>query len=264
MIAARGRVILVVLAMSASIVAQSAAERPGRYVSFVACPEFRNTVRQCWLAQYQGKTYYIGAFGIGTPPQLLHQVLVEGIAHDDEMSCGAVNIEPVHVSPLPEITDACNTVLPNNGAAPREGSLFDLPPAVLARNGSDVPSPPPLRANTVFTVGFDFDRAILNLANQARVEMAARAIMGSPVKRVIVSGREGQSRLSDGTVMTEVPGIAAKRIAAVGNALIAIGVRPDKVEMRQAGIAASTDPTQGVESRDVAIEVVLTPSRTGS
>jgi outer membrane protein OmpA-like peptidoglycan-associated protein len=111
-------------------------------------------------------------------------------------------------------------------------------------------------------VGFDFDRAILNLANQARVEMAARAIMSSPVKRVIVSGRAGQSRLSDGTVMTEVPGIAPKRIAAVGNALIAIGVRPDKVEMRQARIAGSTDPIQGVESRDVAIEVVLAPSRT--
>lgn len=258
--AAHRRVSLVVLAMSASIVAQSAVERQGRYVSFVACPEFRNTARQCWLAQYQGKTYYIGAFGIGTPPQLLHQVLVEGMAHDDQMSCGAVNIDPVHVSPLPEITDACNTVLPDNGTAPREGSLFDLPAAVLARNGSDVPPPPPLRANTVFTVGFDFDRAILNLANQAKVEMAARAIMGSPVKRVIVSGRAGRSRLSDGTVMTEVPAIAAKRIAAVANALIGIGVRPGIMEMRQAGFTTSTDPIQGVESRDVAIEVMLAPS----
>ncbi len=256
--AARRRVSLVVLAMSASIV--SAAERPGRYVSFVACPEFRNTARQCWLAQYQGKTYYIGAFGIGTPPQLLHQVLVEGIAHDDEMSCGAVNIDPVHVSPLPEITDACNTVLPDNGAAPREGSRFDLPAALLARNGSDVPPPPPLRANTVFTVGFAFDSTILNLTNQAKVEMAALAIMRSPVKRVIVSGRAGRSRLSDGTVMTEVPAIAAKRITAVANALIGIGVRPDTVEMRQAGITTATDPIQGVESRDVAIQVVLAPS----
>lgn len=256
--AARRRVSLVVLAMSASIV--SAAERPGRYVSFVACPEFRNTARQCWLAQYQGKTYYIGAFGIGTPPQLLHQVLVEGIAHDDEMSCGAVNIYPVHVSPLPEITDACNTVLPDNGAAPREGSRFDLPAALLARNGSDVPPPPPLRANTVFTVGFAFDSTILNLTNQAKVEMAALAIMRSPVKRVIISGRAGRSRLSDGTVMTEVPAIAAKRITAVANALIGIGVRPDTVEMRQAGITTATDPIQGVESRDVAIQVVLAPS----
>lgn len=258
--AARSMAGTLALVISASVVAQAPpADRPGRPVSFVACPQFRDTARQCWLAEYAGKTYHIGAFGIGTPPQLLHRVLIEGVAHDDEMSCGAIHIDPVHISPLPEISPECDTVLPDNGAAPRQGSIFDLPAEVLAQNGSDIPPPPPLRTDTTFAVVFDFDRAILNLANQAKVETIARAIIASSVSRVIVTGRAGRSRLTDGTVMTETPGIADARTAVIREALLGIGVRPDRIEVRQRETTADVS-IQGVESRNLTVEVELTPA----
>ena len=242
-------------AVSASALAQTATDRPGRPISFVACPQFRDTARQCWLAESGGKLYYIGAFGIGTPPQLLHRVLVEGVAHDGETSCGAISIDPVHISPLPELDYSCDTVLPDNGTAPREGSIFDLPPDVLARNGSDVPPPPPLSANTSFAVVFDFDRAVLNLANQAKVEMIARAVMASPVRRVIVTGHAGRSRLSDGSTMREAPQIAAQRTDAVSKALIGIGVKPSIVETRAIESTAIDAPVPDLDSREVTVEV---------
>ena len=59
--AAHRRVSLVVLAMSASIVAQSAVERQGRYVSFVACPEFR-------MPGAEGTALETGVSSAGRPP----------------------------------------------------------------------------------------------------------------------------------------------------------------------------------------------------
>lgn len=244
--------------ISTPALAQSlAAPSPGRPVSFVACPEFRDTARQCWLAESGGKTYYIGAFRIGTPPQLLHKVLVEGVAHDDQSSCGGINIDPVQISPLPELDFSCDAVLPDNGTAPREGSLFDLPPEVLARNGGDVPTPPPLTKNMAFAVTLDFDRTVLNLVNQTKVELIARTIMASPVARVIVTGHAGQSRLDDGSVMREAPEVAARRMAVVRDALIAIGVPEKIVDGRIADSLPEGSSVLGPESREVTIDVVL-------
>jgi len=234
-----------------------AAGSSGRPVSFVACPEFRDTARQCWLAESGGKTYYIGAFRIGTPPQLLHKVLVEGMAHDDQISCGAINIDPVQISPLPELDFSCDAVLPDNGTAPREGSLFDLPPEVLARNGGDVPTPPPLTKNMAFAVTLDFDRTVLNLVNQAKVELIARTIMATPVARVIVNGHAGESRLDDGSIMREAPEIATRRMAVVRDALIAIGVPKKIVEGRTADSPPEGSSVLGPESREVTVDVVL-------
>jgi len=243
---------------NANAVAQSLpAASSGRPVSFVACPEFRNTARQCWLAESGGKTYYIGAFRIGTPPQLLHRVLVEGVAHDDQTSCGAINIDPVQISPLPELDYSCDAVLPDNGSAPREGSLFDLPAEVLARNGGDVPVPPPLTKNMAFAVVLDFDRAVLNLVNQAKVELIARTIMASPVARVIVTGYAGQSRLDGGSIMREAPDIAARRMMVVRDALIAIGVPQKIVEVRTVASSPEGGSVLGPESRQVTVDVIV-------
>jgi hypothetical protein len=232
-------------------------DRPGRPVSFVACPQFRDTARQCWTAESGGKTYYIGGFAIGTPPQLLHRVLVEGIAHDSESSCGAITLDPVHLSPLPEIDAACDTVLPDNGVMPKEPSIFDLPPAVLAANGGPMPTPPPLQGNTTFTVLFDFDRANLNLFNQANVEMIGRAIMNSQVQRVIVTGRSGRSRLADGSTMIESKAIGALRAATVSEALVLIGVAPELVGQRNVDKTPVDAQVGDVDSRNVTVEVEL-------
>ena len=113
----------------------------GHPVSFVACPEFRNTARQCWTAESGGKTYYIGGFGIGTPPQLLHRALIEGVAYDGESSCGATVLDPVHISPLPEIDAACE----GRQARRPSGREVVTPWARASRRGGSSPSPAPWR-----------------------------------------------------------------------------------------------------------------------
>jgi len=246
-----------VLASTNALAQNLAASSSGRPVSFVACPEFRNTARQCWLAESGGKTYYIGAFRIGTPPQLLHKVLVEGVAHDDQTSCGAINIDPVQISPMPELDFSCDAVLPDNGTAPREGSLFDLPAEVLARNGGDVPTPPPLTQNMAFAVTLDFDRAVLNLVNQAKIELIARTIMASPVARVIVTGHAGGSRLDDGSIIREAPEVAARRMMVVRDALIAIGVPQNILEARTVDRPPEGSSVLGPESREVTVDVIV-------
>ena len=257
MVARRWIILLGVVVSAPALAQSSAAGSSGRPVSFVACPQFRDTARQCWLAESGGKTYYIGAFGIGTPPQLLHKALIEGVAHDDQTSCGAINIDPVRISPLAELDFSCDAVLPDNGTAPREGSLFDLPAEVLARNGGDVPTPPPLTNNMTYALMLDFDSAVLNLANQAQAELIARSIMASPVDRVIITGHAGQSHLDDGTIMREAPDVANRRMMAVRDALVAIGVPVGIVEGRTVDSPPEGVSALGPESRKVAIEVVV-------
>ncbi len=254
---AKFAVILAFVTGSAVLAQPPQAQRAGRPISFVACPEFRDTARQCWLAETGGKTYYIGGFTIGTPPQLLHKVLVEGVAHDDEVSCGAINIDPISISPLAELDYNCDTVLPDNGTGPRGGSIFDLPAEVLARNGADVPSPPPLSQPATFDITFDFDRSNLNLLNQGKVEMMARAIMASQVTRVIVTGHAGRSRLSDDSMLVENPAIGAQRAAVISAALIGIGVSPALLVTRDAKQPSSDNTADGVASRNVRVEIDL-------
>ena len=55
----------------------------GSHRAFVVCPEIRDTkTSPCWLAEYSGETYFLGIQGGVAedfyPPQLEHQVLVEG------------------------------------------------------------------------------------------------------------------------------------------------------------------------------------------
>jgi hypothetical protein len=232
-------------------------DHPGRPVSFVACPQFRDTARQCWTAESGGKTYYIGGFAIGTPPQLLHRALIEGVAYDGESSCGATVLDPVHISPLPEIDTTCDTVLSDNGVAPREPSIFDLPPAVLAANGAVMPTPPPLDSDATFLIIFEYGSAHLNLFNQANVEKIARAIMNSKVRSVTVTGYSGEARLSDGSSMDEPATTGRLRAEAVAHALVLIGVAPNLVGSRNVEKTPFGAHVSDVNSRNVTVEVRL-------
>ena len=72
--------------------------------NFVACPMVRDTKTvPCFLAEYQGETYFLGIQQDITadfyPPQLLHEVLVEGtIAPGPRVCAGARSIVR---SPIP-------------------------------------------------------------------------------------------------------------------------------------------------------------------
>ena len=74
-------------------------------MNFVACPVVRDTKTvPCFLADYQGETYFLGIQQDITadfyPPQLLHEVLVEGTVVPGPRVCGGIPLKPLHVSVL--------------------------------------------------------------------------------------------------------------------------------------------------------------------
>ena len=79
-----------------------------RTLSFVTCPIVRDTKSvPCWLAEHKGEIYYLGNQGGVAqdfyPPQLNHQVLVEGVIAEGPRVCGDVPLHPVKTSVLLEI-----------------------------------------------------------------------------------------------------------------------------------------------------------------
>jgi outer membrane protein OmpA-like peptidoglycan-associated protein len=254
----------IVILMAASLIVSAgetppgtAANKAGRSVSFVTCPQFRDTARQCWVAEHGGKVYYIGAIGLGTAPQLLHQVLVEGTAHDGQSSCDAINISPVHLSVLPEIDPHCNTVLPDNGTRPLDPSRFDAPPEVLSQIGAERSAPVPLTNDAHWSISFDFDSAFLNQLTQQQVESAAKAAAASVVASVAIAGRAAAVRLDDGTILSEDPSVANRRAEAIAKAFTGLGVDPKLIDVRVDPQLVAGDGVHDWEHRSVEIDVHL-------
>lgn len=95
--------------------------------NFVACPIVRDTKTvPCFLAEYEGELYYLGIQQDITaefhPPQLKHEVLVEGRISEGPRICGGIPLKPLSISVIKEVNPACNTLLP---AEPG----IDAPPA---------------------------------------------------------------------------------------------------------------------------------------
>jgi len=227
----------------------------GRPVSFIACPEFRDTARQCFVAEYGGKTYYIGGFRLDAPPQLMHRVLVEGTAYDSESSCGAINIEPVHLSVFPEIDPVCNTILPDNGSAPREGSQFDAPPEVLSQIGAERPQPLPLASIAEVSVHFPFGSAVLGQSAQQAVESAYKLASVSRLESVIITGWSSNTKLDDGRILTEDYSLAMQRAKHVHDALIALGLRSTLAHVAASGAWVVPDGVHDADHRKVVIVI---------
>src|SRR5215212_7866812 len=83
--------------------AQAQAQQP---LAFVACPILRDTATvPCWLAEYKGERYYLGAQGNTdagiSPPALGHQALIEGTPTSQTL-CGGKVLANLHVSVRPE------------------------------------------------------------------------------------------------------------------------------------------------------------------
>ena len=102
----------------------------GQQRSFVSCPIVRDTQTvPCFLAEYEGETYYLGIQQDITndfhPPQLKHQVLVEGRIAAGPRVCGGIPLKPLSISVLKEVNLACNTLLP----AEPESMLLTRPAA---------------------------------------------------------------------------------------------------------------------------------------
>ena len=203
----------------------------GQQRNFVACPIVRDTKTvPCFLAEYEGETYYLGIQQDITsdfhPPQLKHQVLVEGrVASDPRVPrvCGGIPLQPLSISVLKELNLACDTLLPSEPGI--EAPPAPRGPGPSSRRSESRSAPrATLSGRQEFTVLYAFDDDYLEYAaNQVVTEAAAYAqrIGASNVK---ISGYRATTLLSNGQRLIEKAGLAEKRAHNIATLLGGLGV----------------------------------------
>jgi hypothetical protein len=199
--------------------------------TFLACPVVRDTKTvPCWLAEYNGKTYYLGiqadqaaAF---QPPELEHKVLVEGVADPNQRICGGIVLKPIKISIIPDIDLTCQTVLP----AVDEYQVPFAPRGPGPNNPSyrlQAPPPPPEFkppfTQREFTIYFDFDAERAGRSTRIITEAMAYA-KAAQAKHVEVTGYRAAVRLADGSDLVEYPWIAEHRAKVMSQTLQELGI----------------------------------------
>ncbi len=219
-------------------------------LSFVTCPIVRDTPTvPCWLAEYRGETYYLGnQSGVAQdyyPPQLNHEVLVEGVIAEGPRVCGGIPLKPVKTSVILEINRACNTILPAEDGieAPQRAPARD--PVSWVR--ADGP-----RETTIF---FDFDNDFLSLHTTGAVQRMADQFRQSKASEIQVASFRGSSKLSNGNIVTEQSGISAARAAKVREILIGLGLPSAAVKMQIVNDARPPDGIDDPWSRKVTLSL---------
>lgn len=206
----------------------TAAVAYGQQLSFVACPIVRDTKTvPCFLAEYEGETYFLGIQqDISTafhPPQLKHEVLVEGLVKTGPRVCGGVPLEPIVISVVKELNLACNTILPSEPgieapAAPRGAgpSSRHAPAQRVARE--------PLTGEQSFVVPYQFNDDYLEFGPSGIFNEAAAYAKQVKAAKVKIMGYRATSALSNGSKLVEKDGLAEKRAQGVATLLRGLGV----------------------------------------
>ncbi len=243
------------LAMAGSALAQQ--------MNFVACPIVRDTKTvPCFLAEYQGETYFLGIQQDITaefyPPQLLHEVLVEGAVVPGPRVCGGIPVKPLHVSVLPELNRACNTILP---AEPGIEAPPAKRPAGPSTRQARVPTaalppakPEPLFLEREFVIQYDFDSDFLFARNTRQLTDIAEYARVSKAQTIEVVGYRGSTLLSNGNVLIEKVDVSRLRAERVAEVLKGLGVPASVV--RWVSDATAANGTTDFETRRVAVRIV--------
>jgi outer membrane protein OmpA-like peptidoglycan-associated protein len=205
--------------------------------NFVSCPIVRDTKTvPCFLAEYDGELYYLGIQQDITsdfhPPQLKHEVLVEGRVAPGPRICGGIPLQPVSVSVIKEVNLACNTLLP-----PEPG--IDAPDAPRGAGPSSRPldleraPSAPLTGAHEFTLLYSFNDDYLQFTANAVVNQAAAYSQKIGASKVKVSGYRATSVLSNGNRLVEKAGLAEKRAQNIATLLRGLGVSNVAAEWKQ-------------------------------
>ena len=225
---------------------------PANRRNFVACPIVRDTkTLPCWLAEYEGELYFLGLQGSSAsefyPPQLNHEVLVEGTVTNEPRICGGIPLKPVRISVITELNRGCNTLLPAE-----EG--MEAPPAPARRFVDSMRAPGTETAQREFTIPFDFDSDYLTLHTTKIAGEAARIAKAVKATKVEVQGYRATTWLSNGKKFIEAESIAAKRAKKVGEILTGLGVSAVIVSAK-----TEPEPCDGVtdpDKRRVTIKII--------
>jgi hypothetical protein len=234
--------------LAATLMAQVPAPEGRR--NFVACPIMRDTkTSPCWLAEYNGETYFLGAQGGVSddfhPPQLDHKVLVEGTVTPGPRVCGGIPLRPVKVSVLEEIAPACNTMLP-------------------AEDGINAPPPQPRGApdswvkkdgDSGLTLYFEFDDDFFSVPATNALSAFVKDFKAQGASRIEVDAFRGATLLSDGKVLNERAGLAQDRLAKVVTILTGLGVPEQAISARASDALPQPDGVNDQRSRRVVLSV---------
>jgi outer membrane protein OmpA-like peptidoglycan-associated protein len=231
----------------------------GQQRSFISCPIVRDTKTvPCFLAESDGELYYLGIQQDITsdfhPPQLKHEVLVEGTVVPGPRVCGGIPLKPVSISVVKEVNLACNTLLP---AEPG----IDAPPASRGPGPASRPlalgSAPhqPLTGRQEFTVLYSFNDDFLEFRANRVVTEAAEYAKRTGATSVKVAGYRAASLLSNGQRLTERAGLAEKRAQDVATLLRGLGVAAVTDEWK-----SEAEPGDGVSDPSRRrVSIVVTP-----
>jgi outer membrane protein OmpA-like peptidoglycan-associated protein len=228
---------------------------PANRRNFVACPIVRDTkTLPCWLAEYEGELYFLGLQGSSAsefyPPQLNHEVLVEGTVTNEPRICGGIPLKPVRISVIAELNRGCNTLLPAEDG-------MEAPPAPARRFVDAMRAPGTDTAQREFTVPFDFDSDYLTLHTTRIVGEAARVAAAVKATKIEVRGYRATTWLSNGRKFIEAESIAAKRANKVGEILVGLGLASSAVNVNW---KMEPEPCDGVTDPDKRrVTIVLKP-----
>jgi len=222
--------------------------------NFVACPIVRDTkTLPCWLAEYEGELYFLGLQGGSAsefyPPQLNHEVLVEGAVTNEPRVCGGIPLKPVRISVIAELNRACNTLLPAEDG-------MEAPAAPARRGAEDIRKPGSGDAQRDFTVPFDFDSDYLTLHTTRIVGEAARVAKAAPAAKIEVQGYRATTWLSNGKKLIEAQTVAEKRAKKVGEILVGLGLPAAAVSVNWKGEPEPCDGVTDPDKRRVTIKIV--------
>ena len=217
--------------------------------SFVACPIVRDTKTvPCFLAEYEGETYFLGIQQDITadfhPPQLKHEVLVEGRVAEGPRVCGGIPLNPISISVIKEVNLACNTLLPAETG-------IEAPPAERGAGPSSRPLATGSRAKETlsgpheFTVLYSFDDDYLEFGGGRTVNEAASYAKRINASSVKIQGYRATTVLSNGNRMVEKAGLAEKRAQEIGTLLRGLGVSGVSVSWKEEAEPGdgATDPS---------------------
>ena len=197
----------------------------GKYVAFLACPIVRDSkAMPCWLAEKDGVTYYLGQQGSSAsafyPPQLKHQVFVEGFIKDpDKKSCGGIVVDPIVISVMPELDISCTTLLPaEDGLEPSAPVPF--------------PKYEPYADDTKeFQILYDFDSDFLTLH---KTRIAGEAVRVAKIQKpdlIEIHAYRGKSKLSDGTFLEEKAAMVHRRASKMYDVFVGLDLPKDKIRV---------------------------------
>jgi hypothetical protein len=247
----------------------------GQRISFVACPILRDSdPTPLWLAEYNGETYFLRAqqnfSGLVRHPQLLHEVLVEGVISKEPRIAGGIVLSPLRLSILTELNPACNQLLPARDDYKVE---FARRPPGPGSSGEDresnnirytaeyrrlqakewTPDPGIERVAKTFIADYDFDSEMTwSYRTVMQAVTYARNINAS---RIEVHGTRGSALLSNGQKIFEREQIGKVRAGMVTTILHDYPLARDKIITTWSTEPEPADGVQDFANRRVAIVV---------